>query len=108
MPIYEYECGVCGCRHEILQKFTDAPLRDCPDCGKSEMVKLVSPAGFRLAGSGWYETDFKTGNKRNLADGGDTKGQASKDKPDTSGKPSAQPDKSAAAKSSGKDTSSCA
>ncbi len=72
MPIYEYKCSACGRRHEILQKISAPPLHDCPDCGKPELVKLVSAAGFRLAGSGWYETDFKTGNKRNLA-GADTK-----------------------------------
>ena len=42
-------------------------MRDCPACGRAELVKLVSVVGFRLGGSGWYETDFKTGSKRNLA-----------------------------------------
>jgi len=59
MPIYEYRCGACGHKLEALQKFTEAPLSDCPACGKSSLSKLVSAAGFQLKGSGWYATDFK-------------------------------------------------
>lgn len=70
MPIYEYECESCGHRHEALQKMTDAPLTDCPECGEPRLRKLVSAAGFRLSGGGWYETDFKTSGKKNLADSG--------------------------------------
>jgi predicted nucleic acid-binding Zn ribbon protein len=51
-----------------MQKMSDSPLTDCPACEKSELVKLVSAAGFRLKGGGWYETDFKSGNKKNVAD----------------------------------------
>ena len=61
MPIYEYRCGACGCQLEILQKLSDAPLRDCPECGKPSMSKMVTAAGFQLKGSGWYATDFKHG-----------------------------------------------
>jgi len=68
MPIYEYRCEDCGHQLEALQKMTDAPLRDCPECGKPTLKKQVSAAGFRLSGSGWYETDFKSGNKRNIAE----------------------------------------
>jgi putative FmdB family regulatory protein len=67
MPIYEYECNQCGHTLEKLQKVGEAPLSDCPACGKAGLVKLVSAAGFRLKGAGWYETDFKTGNKKNVA-----------------------------------------
>lgn len=67
MPIYEYECKKCGHRMEVLQKMSDDPLTECPDCKAHELKKLVSAAGFRLSGSGWYETDFKSGNKKNLA-----------------------------------------
>ncbi|QKT04300.1 zinc ribbon domain-containing protein [Ectothiorhodospiraceae bacterium 2226] len=67
MPIYEYECESCGDRHEALQKMSDAPLLDCPACGKAALVKLISAAGFRLKGGGWYETDFKSGTKKNVA-----------------------------------------
>ncbi|MCB1615276.1 MAG: zinc ribbon domain-containing protein [Pseudomonadales bacterium] len=67
MPIYEYKCAACGELHEALQKFSDAPLTECPACGESMLQKKVSAAGFRLSGTGWYETDFKTGAKKNLA-----------------------------------------
>ncbi len=67
MPIYEYQCRSCDHKLEVMQKMSDEPLKECPACGKPELVKLISAAGFRLSGSGWYETDFKSGNKRNLA-----------------------------------------
>ncbi len=67
MPIYEYECEACGHTLEAIQKMADEPLKDCPECKKAALKKLVSAAAFRLKGGGWYETDFKTGNKKNLA-----------------------------------------
>jgi putative FmdB family regulatory protein len=67
MPIYEYQCEVCGERTEFLQKINDAPKLECPECGESALEKKVSAVAFRLKGSGWYETDFKTGGKKNLA-----------------------------------------
>jgi putative FmdB family regulatory protein len=74
MPIYEYRCQSCGHELEKLQKLSDAPLVDCPACGKPTLSKLISAAGFRLKGGGWYETDFKKDGKRNLAgDGSDAK-----------------------------------
>lgn len=68
MPIYEYECKSCGHYLETLQKLSDAPLTDCPQCGKADLRKLISAPGFRLKGGGWYETDFKSGNKKNIAE----------------------------------------
>lgn len=59
MPIYEYKCHHCGHNLEKLQKISDAPLTDCPECKKPELRKKVSAAGFQLKGTGWYETDFK-------------------------------------------------
>jgi putative FmdB family regulatory protein len=72
MPIYEYQCQACGKELEALQKISDAPLEACPACGAASLKKKVSAAAFRLKGSGWYETDFKTGNKKNLAGAADT------------------------------------
>ena len=60
MPIYEYECTDCGHKLEAIQKMSDDPLKDCPECDSASLKKLVSAAGFRLKGSGWYETDFKS------------------------------------------------
>jgi putative FmdB family regulatory protein len=65
MPIYEYRCESCGAELEKLQKISDPPLSTCPACGKDTLAKLVSASSFRLKGSGWYETDFKTGKKKN-------------------------------------------
>jgi putative FmdB family regulatory protein len=61
MPIYAYKCDSCGHAHDALQKISDAPLRDCPACGKAALVKQVTAAGFQLKGSGWYVTDFRNG-----------------------------------------------
>jgi len=70
MPFYEYECKQCGHQLEAMQKVNDTPLKKCPHCGKSALQRLMSAPVFRLKGSGWYETDFKSDDegKRNLAD----------------------------------------
>jgi putative FmdB family regulatory protein len=103
MPFYEYECKACGAHHEAMQKISDPPLKKCPECGKSRLVKLISAPVFRLKGGGWYETDFKSDQetKRNLA--GEEKGEKadSTDKGDAKtadskadAKPEAKADKS--------------
>lgn len=74
MPIYEYQCEACGHELEALQKLSDAPLQDCPQCKAPQLRKKISAAGFRLKGGGWYETDFKSGNKKNVS--GDKDGAA--------------------------------
>lgn len=73
MPIYEYVCQQCGHELDALQKISDAPLSECPACGKPALKRKISAPSFRLKGQGWYETDFKTDRdkKRNLADSGD-------------------------------------
>jgi putative FmdB family regulatory protein len=68
MPIYEYRCSACGHELEKIQRMSDAPLTDCPDCGAAQLRRLVSAPGFRLKGGGWYETDFKKDGKKNLHD----------------------------------------
>ncbi len=70
MPLYEYHCDACEHEFEALQKMSDEPLVHCPACDEGTLRKLVSAAGFRLKGNGWYETDFKSGTKRNLAESG--------------------------------------
>ncbi len=67
MPIYEYQCESCQHRFEALQKISDEALTECPECSLHQLKKLVSAASFRLKGGGWYETDFKTGDKKQLA-----------------------------------------
>lgn len=72
MPIYEYECADCGHRLEAIQKVADAPLTQCPTCGKPGLKRLISAAGFQLKGTGWYVTDFKnSGQKQAAKQGGD-------------------------------------
>lgn len=76
MPIYEYRCESCGHELEKMQKVSDAPLTDCPACGRPNLKKVISPVGFRLKGSGWYETDFKKGDKKkNLHESGEKSGE---------------------------------
>lgn len=83
MPIYEYRCDDCGHELEALQKISDPQLTDCPACQTPSLKKLMSAAGFRLKGGGWYETDFKSGDKKkNLvesASGGESKTESKSD-----------------------------
>ena len=91
MPIYEYACVSCEHQFETIQRISEDPLLDCPECGKPDLKKLVSVAAFRLTGAGWYETDFKSGEKKNIAgeekkdgsnksdDAGSTKSDAASD-----------------------------
>jgi len=91
MPIYEYRCQSCGHELEELQKMSDPPLVDCPECDQPELTKLISAAAFRLKGSGWYETDFKKDNRRNLA--GDGKPETKKSDGASASKSGGQPTK---------------
>lgn len=86
MPIYEYQCRSCGHELEQLQKLSDAPLTDCPNCKAAELKRKISAAGFRLKGGGWYETDFKKDGKKNLAgDSGGDSASSGTSKPADSG-----------------------
>ncbi|HZD52375.1 MAG TPA: zinc ribbon domain-containing protein [Woeseiaceae bacterium] len=66
MPIYEYACKKCSHTLDVLQKISDAPLVECPECGEPALRRLISAPRFRLKGAGWYETDFKKENQRNV------------------------------------------
>ncbi len=67
MPIYEYECKKCGKCHEVMQKFSDAPMTVCPDCG-GQVKKLISNTTFVLKGSGWYVTDYASPDRKRGSD----------------------------------------
>ncbi|RIV62098.1 FmdB family zinc ribbon protein, partial [Burkholderia pseudomallei] len=67
MPIYAYRCEACGYAKDVLQKMSDAPLSQCPECGKDAFRKQVTAAGFQLKGSGWYVTDFRGGSSGSSA-----------------------------------------
>jgi putative FmdB family regulatory protein len=87
MPIYEYVCNECGHALEALQKLSDVPMLTCPACDKDALKKKISAPGFRLSGSGWYETDFKSKNQKNLSkgDSADSDSTTKADKPADSG-----------------------
>lgn len=99
MPIYEYRCGSCGAELEKLQKISDPPLVECPECGKDALVKLVSASSFRLKGSGWYETDFKTGKKKNGVGDSEAAASSTADTAAAGGKDDAAKNKTAATES---------
>ncbi|HZP67254.1 MAG TPA: zinc ribbon domain-containing protein [Rudaea sp.] len=110
MPIYEFECATCGDRFDRLQKLSDPDPERCPQCGASSVRRRVTAPAFRLAGSGWYETDFKKDGdkKRNLADKGEVK---SEPKPaEKKGTEASKPEAKVAekAKSTGKPTGAAA
>jgi putative FmdB family regulatory protein len=84
MPIYEYRCESCDHELEALQKMSDPALSQCPACQNESLMKVISAAAFRLKGAGWYETDFKSGSKKNIHDSGgkeEKKGEKRETKP---------------------------
>jgi putative FmdB family regulatory protein len=101
MPFYEYECPSCRYYLEVLQKISERPLKKCPSCGKSGFKRLMSAPVFRLKGSGWYETDFKSDkeSQRNLAgaDPAEAKTEAPETKAGADDKGAAKPEAAAAA-----------
>ena len=86
MPIYEYKCSKCEHQFEVIQRFSDNPVEICPECNKQAVSKLVSAPSFRLKGGGWYETDFKTGSKKNIVDSKDEKSKQPKEQTKTTDK----------------------
>jgi putative FmdB family regulatory protein len=76
MPLYEYQCSKCEKVHEIVQKFSDAPLDQCPECG-GPVSKLISMSSFSLKGGGWYTTDYKKSGPSKTAESAPTTGTTS-------------------------------
>jgi putative FmdB family regulatory protein len=95
MPIYEFECKSCGARFDRLQKLSDPDPDTCPECGASQVKRCLTAPAFRLAGAGWYETDFKKDGdkKRNLAGKDEPKADTAKKE---SGAAASVPEKPAA------------
>ncbi|MFZ9594568.1 MAG: FmdB family zinc ribbon protein [Bdellovibrionia bacterium] len=85
MPLYEYQCLQCEKVHEVMQKFSDAPLQTCPEC-QGSVTKLMSLSSFALKGSGWYTTDYK----KSKSSGGSTAGAGAAGSKEASA-PSTQP-----------------
>jgi putative FmdB family regulatory protein len=96
MPIYEFECSACDAVFDRLQKLSDPDPVDCPECGQPRVKRRLTAPAFRLAGSGWYETDFKKDGdrKRNLAD----KAEPAKAEPAAEKKAEAKPEGKSEAK----------
>ncbi|MBN9473282.1 MAG: zinc ribbon domain-containing protein [Burkholderiales bacterium] len=97
MPIYAYKCSACGHQQDVLQKLSDAPLTDCPQCGQAAFSKQLTAAGFQLKGSGWYVTDFRNNS------GGKSGGSAASSST-TENSSSAESSSSTASASSGSDS----
>ncbi len=96
MPLYEYKCKKCGHRFERIQKFSDPPVKKCPECGGT-VEQLLSPPAVQFKGSGWYVTDYakRGGSASASSDGGSEKADKTekKDEGKTETKPKAEPKK---------------
>lgn len=105
MPIYAYRCESCGFEKDVLQKMSDAPLTQCPECERDTFRKQVTAAGFQLKGSGWYVTDFRGGSNGASAAKGDgsaaAKGSTEAGESKTAAKTAATTESSASTSSSG-------
>ena len=93
MPIYDYKCSECEHQIELIQKISDDPKTVCPKCNKKSLKKLISAPSFRLKGSGWYETDFKTGKKKNISSNESSKSDKSTETLKTNSKKASKQDK---------------
>ena len=102
MPIYEYECAKCGKTIEVIQKFSDKPLKKHQGCGGS-LTKLISAAGFQFKGSGWYVTDYA---RKGQTEKSESTESSKKDSKETSSneKKDGSADKSAETKAGKKDS----
>jgi putative FmdB family regulatory protein len=106
MPIYEYQCQGCEHEFETIQKMNEAPLIQCPSCGKDLLRKKISAVAFRLKGGGWYETDFKSGDKKNVATSSDSPAESSSSESSKKEKKSESKSSASESKSSSTGTSS--
>jgi putative FmdB family regulatory protein len=101
VPIYEYACKKCQHTFDALQKMNDEPLLDCPACGEPELRRLISAPRFRLKGAGWYETDFKKDNQRNVHKTDDDAPKKDKADSKSDGAPAGAPEKPGKKESAG-------
>lgn len=96
VPLYEYQCDACGCRFEVIQKFSDPAVESCRECSKGPVRRLLSSPAIQFKGTGWYITDYAQKGKSDSSAGAPAKGDTAK--PDTTTTAST-PSKSDAAKS---------
>jgi putative FmdB family regulatory protein len=88
MPLYEYQCRKCGHRFERIRKFSDRPVKKCPECGGA-VEQLLSAPAVRFKGSGWYATDYA---KKGAKPADSTKSEATAEHPPKSESKPPQPD----------------
>ena len=94
MPIYEFQCDVCGKRFEKIVSLSESNRKVKCNCSpKAFAKKVISAPSFRLGGKGWYETDFKTGKKKNIASSDGAKNEKTKETSKTDSKKAAKQDK---------------
>lgn len=108
MPIYGYACKSCDHTLDALQKMNDDVLLDCPECGEPALKRQLSAPRFRLKGQGWYETDFKKDNQRNISKSdthSDSKDKPKKEAKSETKKETKTPAKPASSKSADKKSS---
>ena len=99
MPLYEYQCIPTGKRFEAIQKFSDPPLTECPECG-GEVKKLLSAPAIQFKGAGWYVTDYGKGGEKPKKEGGSTESKPAESKPAAEPKPAASSGSSSSSSSS--------
>ena len=95
MPIYEYRCAACGHTFERMQKFSDPPVKKCPEC-KGKVEKLLSAPGLLFKGTGWYVTDYASPSRKKAMEAekgtSGNGGDKSSDKADTKSKSDSKPE----------------
>ncbi|HEY2234021.1 MAG TPA: zinc ribbon domain-containing protein [Candidatus Angelobacter sp.] len=77
MPLYEYQCKKCKHKFEKIQKFSDRPIKKCPECG-SPVEKIMHAPNVQFKGTGWYVTDYGGKSDKSKSDSGQEKGGADK------------------------------
>ena len=101
MPLYEYQCQKCGHRFEKIQKFSDAMLKKCPECG-GKIEQMISAPAVQFKGSGWYVTDYAKkshGTPSSGSDSGSDSGAKTESGKDSGSKKDSKPKAEPAAKS---------
>jgi putative FmdB family regulatory protein len=78
VPLYEYQCDACGCRFEVIQKFSDPAVESCKECGKGPVRRLPSSPAIQFKGTGWYITDYAQKGKSDTSTGAPAKSDTAK------------------------------
>ena len=104
MPLYEYQCDACGCRFEVIQKFSDPSVESCKECGKGPVRRLLSSPAIQFKGTGWYITDYSQKGKSGSSSGTPAKSDATKSDTSKTDSTSSKPEAAKSDTSSGSST----